>query len=587
MDDIKLDLIDVALDTTQEAGDEKQIQVRFTPARSARYLPSTPTTFFSVPITLGRVGLSELVNHLLELKPNKTFEFLIQNKFLRTTLEKYLQNHNLSLEDELELEYLEATPPPDRDQSTPHPDWVSSIDSCLGVVQASLPNEPKITKDTKDTKEPKQTTYSNQESLLSVVGCYDHLVRIWAHSMNPAMDKGTFQKSTQSLIAQGAGHLGPVTSVRVARPFSKALPNANALVLSGSHDKTLRLWELSRPVVEKNERTTTTTTAPPKASKLSCLGIFDYHVGSVTNVETRFHPNRPNSLVDQSLASVGGDNNVRFLSSGYDGAIALWQNSFDYRIPQEEVEEKFALVNKGMGRKLKAQKTHALQSAAKVTTIDEELTLPHYKPMTAYMGHRGAVTSLIWQNENNFYSGGYDTTIRLWDIERSQYIHAWSGGHVVNCMDFSMQLNLIASGDQDGYVRLWDPRVNNNIANNIDSDDDDEESQKSQRLPTTRTNKGQFKACDNWVSSVRFTPTIANTPYYMITTGYDGKSKLWDIRSSKPLHIMDTNSERLLCGDIVPTNAAGNGSHQVDVFSVCGGTGRQVDRLHWNLYTAE
>ena len=86
---------------------------------------------------------------------------------------------------------------------------------------------------------------------------------------------------------------------------------------------------------------------------------------------------------------------------------------------------------------------------------------------------------------------------------------------------------------------------------------------------------------------MKFTPTIANTPYYVVTTGYDGKCKLWDIRSSKPLHIMDTNSERLLCGDIVPTAQSDNDKHQVGMTSVCGGTGRQIDRLNWSLNVAQ
>lgn len=570
-DNIKIESIDTSNDAQIDAVNEQQIQIRFRPVPSAaRYLPVAPTNTFSVPTRLSRLGLSELLNHVLDLKPPRQFEFLINNKFLRVPLATYLETHSLSTEEELNIEYLEATPPPNRDQNIPHPDWVSSVDASLGVLPTLLQN----------ASEKEKSLYYKKDGILSVVGCYDHIVRVWAHSIDVDDEKSSnkFAKSSHSLVAQGAGHYGPVTSVRVARPFVRSMSAAPALMVSGSHDKTARLWSLTAPEIQ-----TETSPNPLKASRLQCLGVFDYHVGTVTGVETLYHPNRPHSLMTNSVDH--RVDKVRFITVGYDGVAAVWNNSKEYLLDEDTVAEKYSLMSKGMGRKLKAQRTAMEQSASKTTNTDDanELNTPHYRPMKAYLGHRGPISCAIWPNEQHFYTAGYDTTIRLWDMERSNYLHAWSGGHVVNCLDFNGTLNLIASGDQDGMVRLWDPRVPASVLNGEDADDEENNAAHTAHLPTTRTNRGQFRACANWISSVKWLPSVVNSPYYLCTTGYDGKSKLWDIRSNKPLHEMDTNSERLLCGDFVPTVSPQSDQHQTGVFQICGGTGKQLDRLHWNI----
>eukprot|EP00461_Guttulinopsis_vulgaris_P001491 UN01491 len=336
---------EVTTTAATNSGEAENVQVTFKPARTARHLPVAPDNVFDVPTKLSRLGCSTLLNSILELTPPTPFEFLINGKFLRTTLAKYLTDHELTAESVLELEYLEATPPPDRDQSTPQPDWVSSIDTCLGVLTTMLPDVEQTNKKLKAIAAGKpfkeDTIFTKQDSILSVVGCYDHLVRVWAHSLENNKDdtkeqkqmnddKKQFQKSSHQLLAQGAGHLGPVSSVRVLRPFIRSNPNQTSLVVSGSHDKTCRLWELTPPTASEEE----STKIVPRAAKMKCLGVFDYHVGSINCVEGFYHPNRPNSLIDHSQKN---QDTVKFLSAGYDGVVSLWTNTSDYRLSQDHV----------------------------------------------------------------------------------------------------------------------------------------------------------------------------------------------------------------------------------------------------------
>jgi ribosome biogenesis protein YTM1 len=240
----------------------------------------------------------------------------------------------------------------------------------------------------------------------------------------------------------------------------------------------------------------------------------------------------------------------------------MWLNHKDFLIDPEEVAAKRELQFKGMGRKLKAQKTRATQAAAK-TDLTEEESLPHFRPMSVFLGHRGAVSSLCWPTLHHLYSGSHDYTIKHWDLQTSTATHSWSSGHVVNAIDFSTPMNLIASGDQDGYVRFYDPRIGSEEA-------------------VTNSTKGSIKACATWVSDVKWAPSVLNAPHLLATASYDGIVKFWDIRSSKPLHSLDTSSERLLAVDWVPAVAPVEGV-PAQTYTLVGGTGKVLDRISWKI----
>eukprot|EP00181_Compsopogon_caeruleus_P003037 CAMPEP_0184679974 /NCGR_PEP_ID=MMETSP0312-20130426/2843_1 /TAXON_ID=31354 /ORGANISM="Compsopogon coeruleus, Strain SAG 36.94" /LENGTH=422 /DNA_ID=CAMNT_0027129775 /DNA_START=1943 /DNA_END=3212 /DNA_ORIENTATION=- len=86
----------------------------------------------SVPETLGRKGLCELVNELVtvdEVKDRVTFDFVVEGRLLRTTLQKLCQRIDWSRERVLLVEYILPTPPPSsRDVQQICSDWISSLD---------------------------------------------------------------------------------------------------------------------------------------------------------------------------------------------------------------------------------------------------------------------------------------------------------------------------------------------------------------------------------------------------------------------------------------------------------------------------
>ena len=82
---------------------ESQIQVRFKSRKEIHAVPETPIL---VPTRLRRYGLSEIINHLLgtgtslinssKIEQPIPFDFLIDGKFLKTSITSYLDAHSFS-----------------------------------------------------------------------------------------------------------------------------------------------------------------------------------------------------------------------------------------------------------------------------------------------------------------------------------------------------------------------------------------------------------------------------------------------------------------------------------------------------------
>ncbi|KAJ3191221.1 WD repeat-containing protein 12, partial [Dinochytrium kinnereticum] len=109
---------------------------------------SVTDTPILIPVNLRRFGLSEIINHLLGSTENPVpFDFIINGKFLRTTLETYIEEHSFSSEAILEIEYVESTLPPKPSDALNHDDWISDIagpKSCSHIATASYDGKARI-----------------------------------------------------------------------------------------------------------------------------------------------------------------------------------------------------------------------------------------------------------------------------------------------------------------------------------------------------------------------------------------------------------------------------------------------------------
>ncbi|CAG8756214.1 2468_t:CDS:2, partial [Cetraspora pellucida] len=74
-------------------------------------------------------------------------------------------------------------------------------------------------------------------------------------------------------------------------------------------------------------------------------------------------------------------------------------------------------------------------------------------------GHIGPISSVEFdkKDSNKLYSGGWDHSVRVWDVETRTNVDTKICDKTV--LDIACSDNLIASGHSDKIVRIWDPRA--------------------------------------------------------------------------------------------------------------------------------
>jgi WD40 repeat protein len=56
------------------------------------------------------------------------------------------------------------------------------------------------------------------------------------------------------------------------------------------------------------------------------------------------------------------------------------------------------------------------------------------------------------------YSGAWDHSVRLWDVEMESNLITLNCEKVVVSMTYCEELKLLVTGHEDGVLRMWDPR---------------------------------------------------------------------------------------------------------------------------------
>jgi ribosome biogenesis protein YTM1 len=192
--------------TTTTKADDVQITATFvTSIPNPKYVvPPSPIT---VPGKLTRYGLSEVINHLLDLERTIPFDFFIDGHLLRTSLAKMAQKLNKSAEQTLVVEYVPAQMPPEEAKAEEKRDWISSVSGSWRTAM--------------------------------VAGCYDGSVYVYD-------SRG---EEIESLV----GHEGYVTCVTLAPPPPSS--SSGCLVVAGGTDCTARVFRLDENGKRKGERT--------------------------------------------------------------------------------------------------------------------------------------------------------------------------------------------------------------------------------------------------------------------------------------------------------------------------------------------
>ncbi|CAA6657396.1 unnamed protein product [Spirodela intermedia] len=168
-----------------------------------------------------------------------------------------------------------------------------------------------------------------------------------------------------------------------------------------------------------------------------------------------------------------------------------------------------------------------LWAAKEADVEDESVSLKKRKSDSDALHEKSqleCVSSVVWTERQTLYSASWDHSIRRWDVSTGENTWNMVCGKALNCLDIGGEGSaLVAAGGSDPVLRIWDPRRPGNIA------------------PVY-----QFSSHTSWITSCKWHP---KSWLHLVSTSYDGKVMLWDLRTAWPLAVINSHSDKVLCAD--------------------------------------
>jgi ribosome biogenesis protein YTM1 len=463
----------------QNKDSDKDILVVFT-SQNASLRTSLPQAAIAVPSSLNRVGLSQVVAHLLGISSSsggedkegeggdtKSFEFtitsqqfdllkkgksriigikegdkedqeggggengdLVSRPLLRTSLKRYARILGLSSEDTLHLEFAPAIEAPKTGrggaQGLPVRDWVSTL-ACGGAFAiAGLTDGTLSFAMTKDllSSSSSSTSSSSLSTVFSAIN----------------IQGGGGGESNGTL------HYGGVTGVDIYEASSSSSRNNSsptlggsiAMVASSGKDCVVRLWNASMLESNKNEASikggkgskASSSSSSSTTREVLSLGIVGELIGA-----------------DDSCGGVAFDPTGSFVACGdARGSLMVWecqdQGHSSSSSSSRTVASSTSVVSAASTGGSHKRPRSTTNNAATTDTASSSSLSPHLSRspiLRVNAAHSGRVSDVCWLRAGQLASASWDHTISVWDVE--DVLSSSSGGGAANTANASSSLS--------------------------------------------------------------------------------------------------------------------------------------------------
>ena len=104
---------------------KKEIEIKFVSDLSKEY--QINQNVFHLPLTMNVNKLNELINKLLNLSPNKIFSFFIGDIKLLGSLNDFVNENNITTEQQIEIYYMFEIPEPEKSNTIKEDEWIKKI----------------------------------------------------------------------------------------------------------------------------------------------------------------------------------------------------------------------------------------------------------------------------------------------------------------------------------------------------------------------------------------------------------------------------------------------------------------------------
>jgi len=248
------------------------------------------------------------------------------------------------------------------------------------------------------------------------------------------------------------GHRGWVTGI--AATFEES-----NLIVSSSRDKTLMIWELTpdgenvgyarRSLTGHSEPASSVTLSSDGQFALSgswdrTMRLWDLNTGSTVRT---FHGHTK----DVFSVAFSGDNR-QIVSAGRDKSIKLWNTLAEckFTITEDNHTDWVSSVVFSPSAKVPLIVSAGWDKLVKVWSLTD------CKLRTNLVGHTGVVYTVAVSPDGSLCaSGGKDSTAMLWDVNDGKHLYSLDAGSTINALTFSPK-NYWLVAATDTSIKVWD-----------------------------------------------------------------------------------------------------------------------------------